>query len=150
METKRRILVIDDEEIIGIAIGIFLKTNLLDDWVVETATTLESGLRMAPGAFIIMLDLRLSNDWTELTTPTRIAELSQHAPVIVVTGYSDGQKTLVSTFINDLIEKYGADNVVLKDQAFGSKVVTDMLMMATAAVGRRLYQKRIANFTEKA
>lgn len=140
-QLARRILLVDDEPGIGIALMAYLKGKGFVDWTVDQAYTMEDGIARAPGAFVILQDLTIPPTWTPETTKELIPAMRKHAPVIVITGWGESSAESMGRSVSDLISIWGAEQVFLKDSDFHWKHV---LAAAMAAQGRRQYEAKPA------
>lgn len=137
----RRILLVDDEENIGVALRAFLAAKGYGDWVVDQAPTMEMGLERAKGAFVTLLDMTIPPKWTPETSKHLIPKFRKECPVIVITGWGDQSALIMGKAVSELISEWGAEQVFIKGVGFEWG---NVLMSAMAAQGRRQYDAKVA------
>jgi len=137
-----RLLIVEDDKSIPL---------LIQHWIsqhsgrlsVQHVLTVEDAVLAVPGAACVILDLNLAPEWRMERTPRIIPELRKHAPVIALTGYSEGSFEADLDFAGSLVSHYGADAVVFKDMMMTQNGVNWLFTMVHAAIARRLYDATI-------
>lgn len=139
-QTQPRILIIEDEKGIVLAIDTWLKrhTKTLASIVVDHAPDLQSGRNRAKEAHLIILDLSLPDSPDPETTLGFVPELRCHAPVIVLTGREE------SAFPPDraltiLGIEQGADQVLFKSMIHTAEGMDWLMLCIQGALLRRAH-----------
>lgn len=142
MSHSAKILIIEDDISIPILLERWL-TSHTSNIVLDHAKTVEDGIARAPEAKCILLDLTIPPKWRPPDTLQLIPELRRHAPVIVLSGYSEGSDEKDAEFAANVIADLGADMVFFKPVIMHSEGVGWLFTAVTAAIGRRLYQAKV-------
>jgi CheY-like chemotaxis protein len=139
---QSRLLVIEDDKNIPLVLDGWVKKHANANLVIDHALNPEEGLKRADGAACIILDLTIPPIWKPGDTLQLIPKLRQHAPVIVLTGYSTGSDESDAQFAIDAMSDYGADRVIYKMSLIDSEGIGDLMSSVTAAICRRIYDTK--------
>jgi CheY-like chemotaxis protein len=137
--TPARLLLIEDDPNILLILKAWLDDHSDAHLVIDYAASLEVGREQARGAAAIILDLTIPPHWRREMTENLIPELSAHAPVIVLTGYSAGSLHDDAKWASEIISEKGADMVHFKNSLVNPEGIRSLFMSVMAAIGRRLY-----------
>lgn len=117
MQTNARILIIEDEKGIVLAIDSWFRqhTKSLRNIVLDHAYDLKTGLQRAKDVHLIILDLTLPDSQDPMDTlKNGVPQLRKCAPVIILTGREDSEWPLDRDITVQGISEYGADAVLFK------------------------------------
>lgn len=144
-KTPARLLVIEDDKNIPMILGDWLKRHS-EGMVIDHALTMEDGIKRAPGADCILLDLTIPPIWKPDDSLKVVAtHLRPHAPVIILTGYSSGSSESDAKFACDAISEYGADRVFFKSSIVEPGGIGLLFSAVTASMCRRIYERNHPN-----
>lgn len=138
-----RLLVIEDDPSVPILLNHWLKRNSHANMVIDHAPTPNLGAERAPGAACIILDLTIPPQWRPVDTLALIPKLRVHAPVIVLTGYTEGSNDRDSIFASEVVSECGAEMVVFKNTLASQEGVGWLFTAVSAAMCRRLFERKL-------
>lgn len=145
---QARILVIEDDDSIPMILNGWLKKVGDTSIIIDHVTNPEEGLLRLNGASLVLLDLTIPPHWTNplRTLGYFCPRFRDHAPVIILTGYSEGSPEADARFVSTAISEYGADAVVFKNMLTGDGLHW-LFTIINAAMARRLYEGRHLHVT---
>lgn len=141
MQTNARILIIEDERGIVLAIDSWFKqhTKSLRNITLDHAPDLKTGLERSKDAHLIILDLTLPDSQDPMATLQRIPEFRKCAPVIVLTGREDSEWPLDRDITVLGISEYGADAVLYKSMMQSPEGMDWLVLAMQCSLLRRAY-----------
>lgn len=136
-----RILLIEDDISIGVILNDWLEKHGVRKLMIEQVRSPEEAAGKYDGVAAIILDLTLPPNWPMERTFTLIPDLRKKAPVIVLTGYSEGSEKGDYDFVGRAIGVYGADFCFFKNHLINGG--RDWFFrILYAAIERRYYAQR--------
>lgn len=142
MQTNARILIIEDEKGIVIAIDTWFRqhTKSLRNIVLDHAPDLKTGIERATDAHLIILDLTLPDSQDPIDTlKNGVPLLRKCAPVIILTGREDSEWPLDRDITVQGISEYGADAVLFKSMIQSPQGMDWLVLNMQTALLRRAY-----------
>lgn len=135
-----RILLIEDEPAIGMVLSTWLNHHSIGKIVIDQVHSPEAAAGRYEGVCAIILDLSFPK-WTWDRTIKLVPELRQIAPVIILTGYSEGSEKGDYEFVGRAIGIHGAEFCFFKNHLVGEGLEW-FFRILYAAIERRFYAQR--------
>lgn len=142
MQTNARILIIEDEKGIVLAIDSWFRqhTKSLRNITLDHAFDLKTGIERAVDAHLIILDLTLPDSQDPMDTLRNgVPVLRKCAPVIILTGREDSEWPLDRDITVQGISEYGADAVLFKSMMQSPEGMDWLVLAMQCSLLRRAY-----------
>lgn len=139
-----KILIIEDQVAVPILIEHWVATYAPGKIEVIRAMTLATGISLAPQCAVAILDLKLPDSPDHEDTLKRIPEISEHCPVVVLTGYEEPVPPQDRKLLGEAVAEWGADSCLFKDMVLTKDLSgIDLLMFfVQSALHRRAFQNK--------